>query len=563
MSKTQGTIEGEADEAGAPPLILNFVSSGPISRQDYESLFSYESERPLTLIIAGLDSGGGAGLSADTLTVYDLGAYPLNCETALTAQSLKRVAAVEPVQSELFEQTLTLLLEDFGAPAAIKVGLISSAAVLEAVLRCLKDRLPQVPVVWDPVLNATAGRLDSADLKKELARILPLCEVFTPNYPEALELAALPPESDISLSQLGEYFLERGARHVIIKGGHRGTVAGETDELSPTAACIDYCCSKDKVFALSSPKVAGDGAHGGGCALSSALAASLAQGYSFEDAAVLAKAYVYSGILKPALTPGQAQAGDRAAAAAQCARPPLGHHGLPRSLALFPRVLLSPLKSARGPFASCPASLGLYPIVDSACWVERLCEAGVRTVQLRIKDAASHSESFKTEVRRACEVARAHHARLFIDDYPEVALECGAYGVHLGMEDLCEVDPALLERVRAGGLRLGVSTHGLFELLQALALQPSYVALGHIFPTNSKAMPSRPQGLKRLSYEASLLRGQLSCVAIGGITEQNVQEVLKSGVGAVALISAITKAADPEAVTRRLLTVAGSGGDEP
>ncbi len=191
--------------------------------------------------------------------------------------------------------------------------------------------------------------------------------------------------------------------------------------------------------------------------------------------------------------------------------------------------------------------LGLYPVVDSVSWIARLLEWGVRTLQLRIKDP--QAADLEQQIMQAIELGRCYQARLFINDYWQLAIKHGAYGVHLGQEDIQTAD---LDALRNAGLRLGISTHDPVELVDALAIRPSYVALGHIFPTQTKDMPSQPQGLVRLR-ECVLLSGDCPTVAIGGISEERVPQVLATGVGSVALVSAITKAADPKAATERLL----------
>ena len=122
-------------------------------------------------------------------------------------------------------------------------------------------------------------------------------------------------------------------------------------------------------------------------------------------------------------------------------------------------------------------------------WIARLLEAGVTTIQLRIKDLPD--EQVEEDIAAAIALGRRYQARLFINDYWRLAIKHGAYGVHLGREDLDTTDLAAIHRA---GLRLGVSTHDDAELARALAVKPSYIALGHIFPTQTKDMPSAPQG---------------------------------------------------------------------
>ncbi|MGM3226303.1 thiamine phosphate synthase [Dickeya zeae] len=199
-------------------------------------------------------------------------------------------------------------------------------------------------------------------------------------------------------------------------------------------------------------------------------------------------------------------------------------------------------------FLTTDARLGLYPVVDSVIWIERLLDAGVRTLQLRIKDQPA--EQAEPDIIRAIALGRQYQARLFINDYWQLAVRHQAYGVHLGQEDL---DTADLAAIHAAGLRLGVSTHDDAELARAVALSPSYIALGHIFPTQTKAMPSAPQGLVELARHIRALNGRFPTVAIGGISIDRVPAVLETGVGSIAVVSAITQAADWRAATATLL----------
>ncbi|HGM6668255.1 TPA: thiamine phosphate synthase [Serratia marcescens] len=199
------------------------------------------------------------------------------------------------------------------------------------------------------------------------------------------------------------------------------------------------------------------------------------------------------------------------------------------------------------PFPATLHKLGLYPVVDSVAWIARLLEAGVTTIQLRIKDLPD--EQVEEDIAAAIALGRRYQARLFINDYWRLAIKHGAYGVHLGQEDLDTTDLAAIHRA---GLRLGVSTHDDAELARALAVKPSYIALGHIFPTQTKDMPSAPQGLAELKRHIAGL-ADYPTVAIGGISIDRVPAVLACGVGSVAVVSAITQAPDWRAATAELL----------
>jgi thiamine-phosphate pyrophosphorylase len=181
-----------------------------------------------------------------------------------------------------------------------------------------------------------------------------------------------------------------------------------------------------------------------------------------------------------------------------------------------------------------------YPIVDSADWVRRLVGAGARLIQLRVKDLAP-------DVVRAQTLAALAHcgragAQLIVNDYWEIAIDVGADFIHLGQSDL---DGADMKRIRAKGLRVGISTHDHAELDRALAFEPDYIALGPIYPTILKAMPFEPQGLERIG-EWKRLIGKRPLVAIGGISLERAPLCLAAGADSAAVVTDITLNADPE-----------------
>jgi len=208
---------------------------------------------------------------------------------------------------------------------------------------------------------------------------------------------------------------------------------------------------------------------------------------------------------------------------------------------------LAEIVPPNAPFAPTEFKLGLYVIVDSYEWIERLIHAGVKTLQIRIKDRSP--EQAEEEIARCIALAKQHQVRLFVDDFWQLAIKYQAYGVHLGQEDLLTAD---LNAIQQAGLRLGVSTHNREEIELVLPLRPSYIALGHIFPTQSKIMPSAPQGIANLAAQVKDL-GDIPTVAIGGITASHFADVLATGVGSIAVISAVTQAEDWQSAVKNLL----------
>ena len=194
----------------------------------------------------------------------------------------------------------------------------------------------------------------------------------------------------------------------------------------------------------------------------------------------------------------------------------------------------------------------VYPIVDSAAWVQRLAPLGVRLVQLRIKDQPAPWVA--EQIIAARSLCRAAGIQLVINDYWQQALQLHCDFVHLGQEDLAGAD---LPALRRAGVRLGVSTHDEAELEQALSVQPDYVALGPVYPTTLKVMPWKPQGLARVGQWKRRI-GTLPLVAIGGITLATLPEVLAAGADAAAVVSDIVRAGDPESQAQRWLAAAAA-----
>ena len=197
-------------------------------------------------------------------------------------------------------------------------------------------------------------------------------------------------------------------------------------------------------------------------------------------------------------------------------------------------------------FKECPKRLGLYGVMPDADWVKRMVEAEIPTVQLRFKSEDRYK--IRKQIKESVKAIEGSKTLLFINDYWEEAIDAQAYGVHLGQEDLEIAD---LEKIREAGLRLGLSTHGYAELVHADRFCPSYIAMGAVFPTNLKKMPTAPQGLGRL-YQYAKLMSHYPLVAIGGIDQDSIHAVAKSGVGSIALVRGITQAKDPKAAVKRL-----------
>lgn len=182
-----------------------------------------------------------------------------------------------------------------------------------------------------------------------------------------------------------------------------------------------------------------------------------------------------------------------------------------------------------------------YPIVPDLAWLRRLVPLGVKTIQLRLKDAPA--DVVIREIAASLDICARHGCQLIVNDYWREAMSLGADYVHLGQEDLADADvPAL----KAKGVRLGISTHDPEELATALAVQPDYIALGPIYETRLKAMKWAPQGLDRVADWKRRI-GVLPLIAIGGITPQRADGVVAAGADSVAVITDFFTHADPDA----------------
>lgn len=188
-------------------------------------------------------------------------------------------------------------------------------------------------------------------------------------------------------------------------------------------------------------------------------------------------------------------------------------------------------------FRSCHSPeepLGIYPLVDRADKLKRLFEAGITTAQIRVKDL--DGQRLEQELIQADTVAKSYQARLFINDYWKMALQLNSYGVHLGQEDVLDAD---LSAIHQAGIRLGVSTHTPAEIDSALAIQPSYLAIGPIFETQSKQLSYPTIGLKNLQHWVETL--DVPVVAIGGIQRHNLKNVIQAGANGIAMINGLNQ----------------------
>jgi len=242
--------------------------------------------RGRVLVIAGSDSGGGAGIQADIKTIAALGGYCCTAVTSVTAQDTTGMHGVVAMSPEFVRLQAETALADIGADA-VKIGMLGSVAVIETVAAVLKGRALGVPTVLDPVMVAKGGaRLLDRDALSALKRyLLPNAMLLTPNVPEAEALTGFEIVDLAAMRRAAEALLTLGVPAVLLKGGHL-----------PGPVVVDMLATADDLALLERPRIETRHTHGTGCTLASAVAAGLAQGMGLRAAVVRARAYVQAAI---------------------------------------------------------------------------------------------------------------------------------------------------------------------------------------------------------------------------------------------------------------------------
>jgi len=238
---------------------------------------------PRVLIVAGSDSGGGAGIQADIKSVTLLGGYASTALTALTAQNTLGVFGVSGVEPSFVRDQMRVVLEDIGADA-IKTGMLYSAAIIRVVAAELESRATGIPIVVDPVMVAKGGAalLDERATGELIERLLPLAALVTPNVPEASALTGIEVRDVDDLARAADRLLALGPAAVLVKGGH---LPGDT--------VVDVLRTIDGIeHRFEGPRIATRSSHGTGCTLASAIATGIAEGMTLVSAIERARHYV-------------------------------------------------------------------------------------------------------------------------------------------------------------------------------------------------------------------------------------------------------------------------------
>ena len=517
---------------------------------DADQTLSPRERPPVIWSIAGQDSAGGAGLSADQRAADALGVHLCPVVSALTAQHSREVEAVFPVPAAQLESQLRALSGDL-PPRAIKTGLLGSVTAIETVARWVDHWRAQTPagsdphrhlaLIVDPVLGASAGGTpfsDEAIVAAYRTLLLPRATVITPNRAEARRLLGEPATHDgpaAALPALARALRTLGARSVVITGGD----APMRSDGRTSAHCLDWLDSPHAQGWLTAPRVPTPHTHGTGCTFASGVAAAWALGHVEADAIVLARMLTHHALARSHAAgqgAGPVMAHADFAAGTQAGGAPLPWLGLgeelPWQLTLGDADAPVPAPLFQ-PFA--PPPDGLYGIVPDSVQLGHALQAGLRCVQLRHKNHIG----LQAHLDRSVALCQAQSAQLFINDHWRAALQTlahrfetessgpnAAVGLHLGQEDLLALDATdrrtLLDARQR--LMLGLSSHSLWELARAAGCGASLIACGPVQPTTTKDMPWVPQGAHNLSWWVR--HSPAPVVAIGGLlTPDDVQEV--------------------------------------
>lgn len=485
------------------------------------TIVATQQSRPIVWSIAASDSGGGAGIQADLNTLHSLGCHGCTVITAITAQNSIAVEKIHPLSAVDLAAQWQALEKDL-LPKAIKIGLLPESSTLRWLARRLESLRSnhEFFCVWDPVLKASTGaRFLDAFGREEINPLLKQVDLITPNLQETEMLTKMSINSFADIQLAAKQLLDRGVKHVLIKGGH-SFIENDT-------VCRDYFANKDQFFWLSHVKQDQPNSHGTGCTLASAIASFMAQQYSLSDSIVLANRFIQQG-LRLAAPQGKG--------AGPVWQAPLENHPsdfseLNKSVEAFEQET----QSVGYPKAN---DLGLYAIVDNLIDLERLISQGINTLQWRDKSEADHPTR-NENLQQAIKYCQQADIPLYINDDWQLALELNAFGVHLGQEDLESIHQDDLKRLQKKGLRLGISCHNETELAYAHSLKPSYLAFGPVFTPISKIVAHPPLGLDTLSLWQNGYGQLYPTTCIGGINLDNMQQVLATGITSIAVISAV------------------------
>lgn len=459
---------------------------------------------PYVISIAGLDPSSGAGVTADLKTFEATGSYGLSACSALTFQNEDNYTGTHWIALPEIQRQCELLFQKHRLEY-LKVGLIENFEVMERLTHWLTTEYPDLKIIWDPILKASAGyafhTVDSTLLKSILENLY----LITPNSEEIYQLFGenCTPET---LQQI----CKEHQINILWKGGHQsGTEV------------TDCLITPHEIHRFSLIRSA-YGKHGTGCILSAAILSALAQSKSLPTACQEAQLYVSQVI----------DSNDSK----------LGFHYLTHRL-----VSDKPI----------PTELNLQYItapkegISPAGQIEAVCRGGMRWVQLRMKNATK--EEFLKEGRIAKEICHRYRTLFIINDHVDVARQLDADGVHLGKEDM---DPLEARKILGSDKIIGATCNTWEDILLRQSQQVDYIGLGPFTFTTTKEKISPILGLE--GYRSLLQKMKEHCItipvfAIGGIQENDIPELMQTGIQGIAVSGLVKNSDDITGKTQELL----------
>jgi hydroxymethylpyrimidine kinase/phosphomethylpyrimidine kinase/thiamine-phosphate diphosphorylase len=557
------------------------------------------AQRPIVWSISSNDSSGAAGLSADARVAAAFGVHLCPIVACVTSQNSLAIEHITPISASMLDAQLEALATDM-PPDAIKTGMLGSAALVAVVARWvdrLRRRNPHLPLVVDPMLRAGTGTgsafADALLLAAYQDDLLPRATVITPNRREARSLldhddsGNLPIQPDAvaprgtdhaavaarhgpaperaAVPAMARALRAAGAKAVCITAGH-GDESGDGDSNNSPAGLkelvLDWLDTDLAQGWLALPRVPTPHCRGSGNTHATAMAAALARGFVTADAAVLAKMASTA-----ALYNGYAAGGGAG---------PVGEaDGFITDARLLPHMswgddvtALAIGRPAAVTAASAPLRPGIYALLDDVARLPDILATAAGdlcALQLRIKreahaelDELAFQDHLQGQIATAAAQLGGSGITLYVNDHWQAAamardLQGDAptgveLGMHVGQSDLEEMGPhgrAALRRAMSTGnapgaapLALGISSHSLWELARAASLAPSYIACGPVWPTSTKAMPWRAQGLDNLRWWSAMAPAPV--VAIGGVLQpEQALSCAAAGASAVCLVRAL------------------------
>ncbi|KAF8104977.1 hypothetical protein N665_0165s0062 [Sinapis alba] len=465
------------------------------------------------LTVAGSDSGAGAGIQADIKVCAARGVYCASVITSVTAQNTRGVQSVHLLPPDFVSEQLKSVLSDFEIDV-VKTGMLPSPQIVEVLLQSLSD-FPVRALVVDPVMVSTSGHVlaGSSILSIFRERLLPVADIITPNVKEASALlGGVPIQTVAEMRSAAKSLHEMGPRFVLVKGG----------DLPDSSDSVDVYFDGKEFHELHSPRITTRNTHGTGCTLASCIAAELAKGSNMLSAVKVAKRFVDTALnYSKDIGIGSGMQG------------PFDH---------FLGLKKDPQTYRQSTFT--PDDLLLYAVTDSRMnkkWNRSIVDAvkaaiigGATIIQLREKEA--ETREFLEEAKSCVDICRSNGVCLLINDRIDIALACGADGVHVGQSDM----PVDQVRSLLGPDKIiGVSCKTQEQAHQAWKDGADYIGSGGVFPTNTKAN-NRTIGLDGLKEVCKA--SKLPVVAIGGIGISNAESVMRidePNLKGVAVVSAL------------------------